>query len=316
MKQKSRFQTARRFLIFWTLFIGVGAVAGALAMLLDPSGKFMGMDAMLPYFQVLPFADRVFQNFTFSGWALLIVNGLTNLTAAGLLLAKKKAGTVLGGVFGVTLMLWICIQFYIFPPNFMSTIYFLFGAAQAAVGYAAWVFGKQEAFHVDLADYPNIGTNGKRLVVFFSRMGYVRKIAYEEANRSAAEVYEVRSTERTEGTLGFWWCGRYGMHKWEMPIESISVDLSAYDHVTICTPIWVFSVAAPMRGFCTQAAGKIKEVDHILVHHQGSTYENAADEMDRLLGLQRTGFRSVRCREGRYKVVYSDTSKERGQEYA
>lgn len=75
MKQKSRFCTARRILIFWTLFIGLGAVAGALAMLLDPSGKSMGMDAMLPYFQVLPFADAVFQDFAFSGWALLIVNG-------------------------------------------------------------------------------------------------------------------------------------------------------------------------------------------------------------------------------------------------
>ena len=137
MKQKSRYRIARRFLIFWTLFIGIGAVAGALAMLLDPSGRFMGMDAMLPYFQVLPFADRVFQNFTFSGWALLIVNGLTNLAAAGLLLLKRKAGTVLSGVFGLTLMLWICIQFYIFPPNFMSTSFFLFGAAQAATGYAA-----------------------------------------------------------------------------------------------------------------------------------------------------------------------------------
>lgn len=75
MKQNSRFCTARRILIFWTLFIGLGAVAGALAMLLDPSGKSMGMDAMLPYFQVLPFADVVFQDFAFSGWALLIVNG-------------------------------------------------------------------------------------------------------------------------------------------------------------------------------------------------------------------------------------------------
>ena len=51
-------------------------------MLLDPSGRALGMDAMLPYFQVLPFADMLFRDLTFSGWALLIVNGLTNLTAA------------------------------------------------------------------------------------------------------------------------------------------------------------------------------------------------------------------------------------------
>ena len=303
MKHKSRFQRARRFQIFWTLFIGIGAVMGALAMLYDSSGKIMGMDAMLPYFQVLPFAECIFQDFIFAGWALLIVNGLTNLTATGLLLAKKPAGTVLSGVFGVTLMLWICIQFYIFPPNFMSTVYFIFGAAQAATGYAAWVFGKQEAFHIALSDYPDIGTNKKRLVVFFSRMGYVRKIAYEEANRCNAELYEVKSTERTEGTLGFWWCGRYGMHKWEMPIEPISVNLSDYDHVTICAPIWVFSLAAPMRSFCAQAAGKIKEADYILVHHQNSTYEGAADEMDGLLKLRHTDFHSVRCRKGQYKAV-------------
>lgn len=86
---RSRYTPTRRALIFWALFVGLGAVAGALGMLLDPSGRALGMDAMLPYFQVLPFADVLFQNFVFSGWALLIVNGLTNLTAAALLLWKS-----------------------------------------------------------------------------------------------------------------------------------------------------------------------------------------------------------------------------------
>ena len=301
MQQRSRYQTARRILIFWTLFIGIGAVGGALMMLLDPSGKAVGMDAMLPYFQVLPFAEVVFQDLTFSGWALLIVNGLTNLTAAALLLARKRAGAVLGGIFGVTLMLWIGIQFYMFPLNFMSTAYFIFGLCQAAVGYAAWVFRKQEAFTVNRADYPHIGDDPTRLVVFFSRMGYVRKVAYEEANRTGAAVYEIKATERTEGTLGFWWCGRYGMHKWAMPIQPVDIDLSAYRHVTICSPIWVFALAAPVRSFCQAAAGQIREADYILVHHQGDTYENAAEEMDRLLGVTHIALRSIQCREGVYK---------------
>lgn len=301
MQQRSRYQTARRILIFWTLFIGIGAVGGALMMLLDPSGKAVGMDAMLPYFQALPFAEVVFQDLTFSGWALLIVNGLTNLTAAALLLARKRAGAVLGGIFGVTLMLWIGIQFYMFPLNFMSTAYFIFGLCQAAASYAAWVFRKQEAFTVNRADYPHIGDDPTRLVVFFSRMGYVRKVAYEEANRTGAAVYEIKAAERTEGTLGFWWCGRYGMHKWAMPIQPVDIDLSAYRHVTICSPIWVFALAAPVRSFCQAAAGQIREADYILVHHQGDTYENAAEEMDRLLGVTHTALRSIQCREGVYK---------------
>ena len=297
---KSRFETARKWLLFWTLFIGIGAVGGAACMLAAPDGSLLGMDGMLPYFQKLPFADVVFQDFLFSGFALLIVNGLTNLTAAGLLLARKKIGIVLGGVFGVTLMLWICIQFYMFPLNFMSTIYFIFGLAQACTGYAAWVFYQQEQFTVRPEDYPNVGSNPRRLVVYFSRMGYGKKLALEEANRTGAELYEIRSTERTQETLGFWWCGRYGMHHWAMPIEPISVDLTAYDHVTICSPIWVFALAAPVRAFCQAAAGQVKEVDYILVHHNNSPYENAAQEMDALLGLHRTGLRSVCCRKGRY----------------
>lgn len=79
-----------------------------------------------------------------------------------------------------------------------------------------------------------------------------------------------------------------------MPIVPVDRDLMKYDHVTICSPVWVFA----------QAAGQIREADYILVHHQNGVYRNAAEEMDRLLGLRRTGLRSVRCREGRFKTVY------------
>ena len=306
----SRYRTARRALILWTLFVGIGAVAGAVGMLADPTGKAMGMDGTLPYFQVLPFAGALFQDLTFSGCALLIVNGLTNLTAAALIFAKKRSGDPLGGIFGVTLMLWICIQFYIFPPNFMSTLFFFIGLAQAATGYMAVVFGRQEEFSVDIADYPGGGRNPRRLVVYFSRMGYVRRVAYEEADRTGAVLYEIKSVERTEGTLGFWWCGRYGMHRWDMPIKTPDIDLSSFDHVTICSPVWVFALAAPVRSFCRQAAGKIREVDYFLVHHQNSVYSGAAREMDSLLGITGTGLRSVRCRVGTYGQVRSLNNKE------
>ena len=301
MNPHSRYRTARRILIFWTMFIGLGAVAGACAMLIDPSGKALGMDAMLPYFQVLPFADAVFQDLTFSGFALLIVNGLTNLTAAVLLIMKRRSGVILGGIFGVTLMLWICIQFYMFPVNFMSTAYFVFGLCQACTGYAAWVFEKQESFSADAGDNGNIGADPRRLVVYFSRMGYVKRLALEEARRTGAELEEIVAAERTSGTPGFWWCGRFGMHRWDMPIKPVRADLASYEHVTICSPIWVFSLASPVRSFCRGAAGKIRSADYILVHHTRGRYENAAREMDSLLGLRHTGLRSVQCRMGKYK---------------
>jgi len=40
----------------------------------------------------------------------------------------------------IILMFWICIQFYIFPINFMSTLYFLFGILQTING---WLYLRQ-----------------------------------------------------------------------------------------------------------------------------------------------------------------------------
>lgn len=98
------------------------------------------MDGMLKYFSVLPFSDVLFQNYTFSGISLLIVNGITNLTAYLLLIKNKKIGVILGMIFGIILMLWITIQFIIFPMNILSTMFFIFGLLQFITGYITYVF--------------------------------------------------------------------------------------------------------------------------------------------------------------------------------
>ena len=49
--------------------------------------------------------------------------------------------------------------------------------------------------------------------------------------------------------------------------------------------------------------GKIKEADYILVHHTKGVYEDAAAEMDELLGLKHTGLKSISCKKGKYKTI-------------
>ncbi len=287
--------------MFWTAFIGFGAVAGSLGMLLDRSGHALGMDGMLPYFQVLPFADVLFRDFLFSGIALLLVNGVTNLLSFGLLLARKKIGIVLGTVFGVTLMLWICIQFYIFPANFLSTAYFIFGFLQTVCGYTAWVRYKQQRFRFDASKYCRIGKNPRALVVYFSREGYTEKAAYEEADKTGAEVYAVKTTEKIDGNLGFLWCGRFGTERKPMPIEKVSVDWKKYDAVTIFTPVWVFSLAAPVREFCKQASGKIKNVRLVCVHFTKGKYTGVRKECEALLQSNIDDYENRICRFGEIK---------------
>lgn len=299
-----RYSISRGFLIFWTLFIGLGAVAGAIGMLSDPTGKALGMDAMLPYFQVLPFADTLFQDFIFSGIMLLLVNGITNLISAGLLFAKRKSGIITGMIFGITLMLWIIIQFVILPANFMSTIYFIFGFLQFITGYICLVGYEQSEFTFDEKEYENIGKNNTKAVVYFSRCGYTKKLAYQIANEQGAEIIEIQTTERTGGTLGFWWCGRFGMHKWGMPLKDSDFDPSKYEEITICSPVWVFGICAPIREFCKTYNGKIGNVSYAITHSMSSKFDNIAEEMDMLLAAKHTSFKSFRCRFGKLKEIH------------
>lgn len=299
-----RYKITRKFLIFWCLVVGIGALWGSINMFIDPTGKLLQMDTMLPYFQVLPFSNILFQNYIFSGIALLIVNGISNLVAAYLLIRNKKSGIILGTVFGLTLMLWITIQFIIFPTNILSRTFFIIGIIQLLTGYMTYVFYTQEQFKFNPKEYKNIGKNKDVLVVYFSRMGYTKKVAYEEAEKQKADILELKAKEKTENTSGFWWCGRYGMHKWRMPICDINVDLKKYKKVIIISPIWVFSVSAPIREFCYKYSESINSVEYIFVHFMNTKFENVADEVDRILNKKREKFTSISLRLGKIKKVW------------
>lgn len=303
-----RYNISKKILLFWTAFIGVGALFGSIFMLIDPTGKLMGMDVLLPYFQVLPFAEILFQNYIFSGIALLIVNGITNISSFILILLNKKMGMYLGTIFGLTLMLWIIIQFIIFPINIMDISFFVFGLLQLITGYVMIVGYKQQHFDFNKDNYKNINDNSNILVVYFSRMGYTKKIAYEVANKLNASIYEVISTEKINGNLGFWWCGRFGMHGWPMAIQDSQIDLSKYDKVYICSPIWVFQSCAPIKEFCNKSYNQIKDVTYIFNHFMNHSFSKPANDLDKRLNIKHTNIINYKCRFGKYKCITKDSN--------
>ena len=276
-----RLKVFKTLLLIWTIFIGIGALVGGTCMLIKPDGSRLHMENMLPYFSVLPFSDVLFQDYVFSGIMLIIVNGLTNITAFVLVLLKKRIGYILGTIFGFTLMLWIIIQFVIFPPNLLDTFYFIFGCLQLVCGYVALVSFNQATFKFNEEDYQNINKASDTLVVYFSRMKFTKKIAYEAADREGAYIQELKTKERTEGTLGFWWCGRFGMHKWPMKTSPLDVDINKYKKIILVTPIWVFKMSAPMRDFVSknQDVLKNKEVKAIFNHFNPWLPKGAINEV-------------------------------------
>ena len=126
-----------------TLFIGIGAVAGAVMMWIDPTGISWGGDPLLIMLrEKMPWPEVFFKDFIPSGFALLAVNGLTQLAAAYLLFKKHSFAPYAVLACGIILMLWIVLEWWVWGFNALSNIYFVLGLVEVVV--AVFCLRKQE----------------------------------------------------------------------------------------------------------------------------------------------------------------------------
>lgn len=122
----------RLILKILTLFIAVGAVGGAVMMWMDPSGAGWGGEPMLDILRAkMPWPDIFFKDFIPSGFALLAVNGLTQLLAALMLFKKRRLAYWACLACGIILMLWIVLEWWIWGFVALSNIYFALGLVEA-----------------------------------------------------------------------------------------------------------------------------------------------------------------------------------------
>lgn len=133
------------FMKFWTLFIGTGALIGALMMWTDPSGKMWLMDPLLDDLRAkLPLPGIFFRDFVPSGFVLLAVNGITQYIAAWMLFRKHPLAAPATLICGVILMLWIALEWYIFGFYAICNVYFAFGLLEALTALRAIIRNKSQ----------------------------------------------------------------------------------------------------------------------------------------------------------------------------
>ena len=125
----------RVFQIVITLFVGVGAVAGAIMMWTDPSGQSFGMETMLDLLRAkMPWPEVFFKDYVPSGFVLLAVNGITQFAAAILLFKKHRLATFAVLACGIILILWIVLEWWVWGINAMSNAFFIIGLMEVAAG--------------------------------------------------------------------------------------------------------------------------------------------------------------------------------------
>ncbi len=114
-----------------TLFIGIGAVAGAVMMWIDPIGTTWGGEPLLEMLRAkMPWPDVFFKNFIPSGFVLLAVNGITQFVAAILLFKNHRLAPYAVLACGIILMLWIVLEWWVWGFNALSNVFFVLGLAE------------------------------------------------------------------------------------------------------------------------------------------------------------------------------------------
>jgi len=124
----------KKLLKILTLFVGIGAVAGAVMMWIDPSGASWGGEPLLVMLRdKMPWPEVFFRDFIPSGFALLAVNGLTQFAAAILLFKEHRLAPYAVLACGIILMLWIVLEWWVWGFNPLSNIYFVLGLVEAVL---------------------------------------------------------------------------------------------------------------------------------------------------------------------------------------
>ncbi len=141
----------------------------------------------------------------------------------------------------------------------------------------------------------------KTLVVYFSRKGNTERIALAKAKELEADFLAIDTIENVAGYNGFSNCAKAAFSKKDMELFPYDTDISSYEKVIICAPIWFSGLCAPMKTFIKREKHNIKKAEYIFVHALQTDVKTVAAETDKILRLKNDKYTSIQCVYGKIK---------------
>jgi flavodoxin len=106
----------------------------------------------------------------------------------------------------------------------------------------------------------------KALVVYYSRTGNTEKVANEIAQALGADTETIIDKKSRKGPIGWLSAGKDSTRKIPADIEEPKKEPSAYELVVIGTPVWAWTVSAPVLAYLNKFTGKLPEVAFFLTY--------------------------------------------------
>lgn len=88
-----------------------------------------------------------------------------------------------------------------------------------------------------------------KLVVYFSRDGYTRRMAEHIAGALDADCEPIRERHSRKGIFGYWRSAREALRGSAVEIQPLERNPRDYQLVVIGTPVWAGNISSPVRAF-------------------------------------------------------------------
>lgn len=123
----------------------------------------------------------------------------------------------------------------------------------------------------------------KTLVVYYSRTGNTRKVGMEISKMLNADLEEITEAKSRSGIIGYLTAGGDSLLGRPGLIKQPYRDPSLYDLVIVGTPVWAFTVSAPVRTYLSGHGEGLKKVAFYCTCH-GSWWARAFKAMEEACG--------------------------------
>ncbi|RBL81721.1 hypothetical protein DDE05_42560 [Streptomyces cavourensis] len=122
-------------------------------------------------------------------------------------------------------------------------------------------------------------------IVFYSRSGTGRAVAERLGAMTRWPVHEIRDATPRFGLRGDARCVLDSLFKRHPPFRYAGPALTAFDHVILIAPVWLRSLAAPMRAFLASRRQELGTYSVICVM-SGYGGFRAVDDITTLIGVK------------------------------
>jgi flavodoxin len=121
------------------------------------------------------------------------------------------------------------------------------------------------------------------LIVYYSRTGITRQACNDLAHVTGWELAEIREKDDRSGAAGYLRAGKDAALKKTPPIEPLDADPAAHELVVVATPVWAFTMAAPVRTWLSEHGSEIRKAAFICTMG-GSGDKRTFQHMQALVG--------------------------------